>query len=84
MEAPVPAVADEVTLTLEYPPTYSPCEFIQAFVLTGARVTVGAVGLILVPTFTVASYELEPISVPPERVFRVIATVPEVLLGSFA
>ena len=66
MEAPVPAVADEVTFTAEYPPTYIPFEFIHALVLTGWRVTVGAVGLMLVPTLTVALYVLEPISVAPE------------------
>lgn len=52
--------------------------------LTGESVTVGAVGLIAEPTYTVALYVFDPISVPPEYVLITIETVPDVALGIFA
>ena len=84
MDAPDPAVAEDVTLTAEYPPTYKPLELIHAFVLTGASVTVGAVGLIDVGTTIVALYVAVPIVVLPDLVVSVNVTVPDVLEGSFA
>lgn len=50
IDAPLPAVAEDCTLIFVYPLTYIPLEFIQAFVLTGESVTVGAVGFIADPT----------------------------------
>ena len=52
--------------------------------LTGASVTVGAVGFILVGTTIVALYVAVPIVVLPDLVVSVNVTVPDVLEGSFA
>ena len=84
IDAPLPAVADDCTLILVYPLTYIPLLFIHALELTGDNVTVGAVGFIAEPTYTVALYVLDPISVPPEYVLMTMETVPLVALGSFA
>ena len=84
MDAPDPGEAEDVTFIAEYPPTYSPLLLIHAFVLTGASVTVGAVGFILVGTTIVALYVAVPIVVLPDLVVSVNVTVPDVLLGSLA
>ena len=73
-----------MTLTAEYPPTYIPFELIHAFVLTGASVTVGAVGLMDVGTTIVALYVAVPTVVAPDLVVSVNVTVPDVLFGSLA
>lgn len=83
MDAPDPGEAEDVTFTAEYPPTYKPLELIHAFVLTGASVTVGAVGLMDVGTTIVALYVAVPIVVLPDLVVSVRVTVPDVLEGSF-
>ena len=73
-----------MTFTAEYPPTYIPLELIHALVLTGASVTVGAVGFMDVGTTIVALYVAVPIVVLPDLVVSVRVTVPDVLEGSFA
>ena len=55
IDAPLPAVAEDCALNFVYPPTYRPFVFIQALLLTGDNVMVGAVGLIELPTLIVAS-----------------------------